>query len=232
MASFTPSRRELLAGLAASAFPGPALAGTAVDLALVLAIDVSYSVSAEEYQVQMRGTGQAFRAHEILQAVARGGPRQEIAVSAFLWSDPRSMAVLLPWTLLRGPEDALAIGNMFFGATRGAEKSTTATGQALLFGQSLLESGPKALRRVIDISTDGTCNEGPPAKEARDMLTAKGTVINGLAITKEVKDLVGYLEQEVIGGANSFAVEANDFDVYGQVLRKKLFREITNVDVM
>ena len=224
------TRRAALGGLGALALAGAAKAPL-VDLALVLAIDVSYSVDPDEYQVQMRGTGQAFRAPEVLQAVAHG-PRKQIAVCAFLWSDPVTKTVLMPWQILRDEGDATAVSRLFFQAARGPEKGTTATGSALLFGQSLLDVAPSALRHVIDISTDGTCNEGPPAPLIRDQLVAKGTIINGLAITKDLPYLKTYMETDVAGGRNSFVIEANDFNAYGQTLRQKLFREIMNVDLI
>lgn len=233
MASFTPSRREFLSGLMASSAAGQAIAANKVlvDLALVLAIDVSYSVDPLEYQIQMRGTGQAFRAPEVLEAVSHG-PKKQIAVCAFLWSDPVTKTVILPWQIFRGPDDAAAISARFFQAARGVEKGTTATGSALRFGQDLLDVAPKALRHVIDISTDGTCNEGPPAPQVRDEVVAKGTVINGLAITKDLPYLGEYMKTDVVGGRDHFVVEANDFNAYGGALRQKLFREIMNVDLI
>ena len=223
------SRRAVLGLLTGGA--SPAFASTAVDLALVLAIDVSYSVDAVEYQLQMQGTGQAFRAPEILDAVSRGA-RKRIAVSAFLWSDPQSQFVLAPWQLLKGPEDAVMLGNYFLRAPRDVPRGTTATGSALLFAQSLLQTAPPAFRHVIDISTDGTCNEGPPAPQARDAAVALGTTINGLAITKDVSDLEEYMRSDVVGGDQAFVLKANDFEDYGRALRQKLFREITGADLI
>jgi hypothetical protein len=231
MASVHFNRRHVLGGLAAALMPRAAHAAVQVDLALVLAIDCSYSVNPGEYQLQMRGTAQAMRAPEILKAVA-GGARKQIAVCAFLWSDSVTRAVLVPWQLLKGPADAIAIGNMFLQAPRNVEPGTTATGAALQYGQSLFASAPMALRHVIDISTDGTCNEGPDPTAVRDELVAQGTVINGLAITRDVKDLTDYVKDNIIGGHQSFVMQANDFNAYGRALREKLFREITNVDLI
>ena len=224
------SRRALLAG-AAAAWPGPAVAAPVVELALVLAIDCSYSVTPEEYQLQMRGTGQAFLAPEILQAVA-GSLRRQLAISAFVWSSPENRFVLVPWQLLKTAADAEAIARIFLRAPRDLPRETTATGAALLFAQQLLETAPRALRHVVDVSTDGECNDGPKVEAVRDQLLAKGTVINGLAITKEVPDLVDYLHASVIGGDRSFVMQANDFEAYGHTLREKLFREISNVDLI
>ena len=224
------SRRALLTG-AALAWPAAAMAAPVVELALVLAIDCSYSVTPEEYQLQMRGTGQALLAPEILEAVA-GGLSKQIAISAFVWSSPQSQFVLAPWQLLKTAADAQAIAQAFLRAPRNLPRETTATGAALLFAQSLLDAAPRALRHVVDISTDGQCNDGPKVEGIRDVLIADGTVINGLAITKDVPDLDGYLRRSVIGGSNSFVMKANDFEAYGHSLREKLFREITGAEVI
>ena len=225
------SRRSFAGGLVATSLVRPVLAAPKVDLALVLAIDCSFSVDALEYQQQMQGTARALLAPEILQAVTRGA-RKRIAISAFLWSDPLVQFVIVPWQLLQSAADAKAVANVFLRSPRDVPKETTATGAALLFAQSLLATAPPAFRHVIDISTDGECNSGPKVDEVRDAIVAQGIVINGLAITKDARDLNTYLRDNVIGGEQSFVVTATDFDAYGQSLRQKLFREITNVDLI
>ena len=224
------SRRALLAG-AAVGWPGPAVAWPMVELALVLAIDCSYSVTPENYQLQMRGTAQALLAPEILQAVS-GVLSKQIAISAFVWSAPQNRFVLVPWQLLKTAADAEAIGQLFLRAPRDLPRETTATGSALLFAQSLIDTAPRARRHVVDLSTDGECNDGPKVEAVRDTLLARGTVINGLAITKDVPDLDDYLRKSVIGGDQSFVMKANDFEAYSHTLREKLFREITGSNLI
>ena len=202
-----------------------------VDLALVLAIDCSYSIDQFEYQQQMRGTARALLAPEITQAIGRGA-RKRIAISAFLWSDPEIQFVAVPWQLLQTVADAKAVAEVFLRNPRNVPRGTTATGSALLFAQSMFASAPPAFRHVIDVSTDGECNSGPNVNEVRDSIVAQGTVINGLAITKNAKDLEIYVSDNVIGGDQSFVLNAVDYDAYGQSLREKLFREITNVDLI
>ena len=229
MPNRNPSRRNVLSWLAAAPFASQARAAVEVDLALVLAIDCSFSVSASDYQLQMQGTARAFLAPEVLQAIARGA-RKRIAISAFLWSDPDIQYVLVPWQLLQTAADAKAVAEVFIRSPRNVPQGTTATGAALMFAQSMIASAPPAFRHVIDISTDGECNTGPKVDEARDAIVAQGTVINGLAITKDVYDLDAYLRANVIGGSQSFVIICNDYESYGQSLREKLFREIANVD--
>ena len=96
MAAFNRMRRQVLSLLGATAFPKMVHAATQVDLALVLAIDCSYSVDAAEFQLQLRGTGQALLDSKTFEAISRG-PNQKIAISVFLWSDPESQFVIVPW---------------------------------------------------------------------------------------------------------------------------------------
>ena len=224
------ARRHVLGLVAGAALTQKAFASTPVDLALVLAIDCSYSVDPYEYQLQMRGTGQAFLDSKILEAVSRG-PNKKIAVSAFFWSDPDQQYVIVPWRLLANASDAIEIASIFLRAPRDIYRGTTATGTALLFAKDLLDTAPPSLRRVVDVSTDGTSNTGADVSVARDQLVAAGITINGLAIENEVKDLSIYLQKAVIGGDGHFVVKANDFNAYTAAIKMKLLKEITNANL-
>ena len=224
------SRRHMLGLFAAAALPQEIMAATLVDLALVLAIDCSYSVDPYEYQLQMRGTGQAFLDSKIIEAVSRG-PNKKIAVSAFFWSDPDQQYVIVPWRLFANASDAIEIAGIFLRAPRDIYRGTTATGTALLFAKGLLETAPPSLRRVVDVSTDGTSNTGVDVAAARDQLVAAGITINGLAIENEVRDLSSYLKETVIGGDGHFVVKADDFNAYTDAIKTKLLKEITNANL-
>ena len=76
-----------------------------VDLALVLAIDCSFSVDSREFALQMEGIGRAFMTDEVKAAIAQG-TRQRIAVAVVQWSDERNQMIVLPWTLVAGSADA------------------------------------------------------------------------------------------------------------------------------
>ena len=224
------SRRSFL-GLFGAIVPLPAYAApTDVDLALTLAIDCSYSVDSTEYQLQMRGTGQAFLDPQVLEAVKRG-PRKKIAISAFLWSDENIQYVIVPWRLFATVADGQEIAEVFLRAPRNLYRGSTATGSALLFAQSLLEGSPPSLRRVIDISTDGYANTGDKMPKARAQVLEDGTTINGLAIENEARDLSTYLKTEVAGGNGHFVVKADNYESYAAAIKMKLLREISNADL-
>ena len=196
-----------------------------VDLALVLAIDCSYSVSAEEYRLQMQGMGLAFMNPHVFEAIARG-PNKRIAISAFLWSQDQSQYLIIPWRIIAAKNDAFSIGKHLINTSRDVSPAGTSISSALLYAQALLEKAPKALRRVVDVSTDGRSNSGPSTELVRDQMTEAGITINALAIVNEVTDLAPYLEKEVIGGDSSFVLKANSYKVYGEAILKKLIKEI------
>ena len=224
------SRRSLFGLFGAVGLPQSAFAATQVDLALVLAIDCSYSVDPTEYQLQMRGTGQAFLDPQVLEAVTRG-PHKKIAVSAFLWSDETVQYVIVPWRLFATLADGREIAEVFLRAPRELYRGSTATGSALLFAQSLLESAPVSLRRVVDVSTDGYANTGDKVPKVRVQMIAAGITINGLAIENEARDLTTYLETEVTGGDGHFVIRAEDFEAYAVAIKMKLLKEISNADL-
>jgi hypothetical protein len=224
------SRRSLLSALGAVCLPRIVFAGTQVDLALVLAIDCSYSVDPTEYQLQMRGTGQAFLDPQVLDAVQRG-PRKKIAVSAFLWSDETVQYVILPWRLFATVADGREIAEVFLRAPRDLYRGSTATGSALLFAQSLLDGAPASLRRVVDVSTDGYANTGDKLPNVRAQIIANDITINGLAIENEARDLTTYLETEVTGGNGHFVMKAENFEAYAAAIKAKLLKEISNADL-
>lgn len=224
------SRRSLLSFLGVACLPHTVFAKTQVDLALVLAIDCSYSVDPTEYQLQMRGTGQAFLDPQVLEAVTRG-PRKKIAISAFLWSDENVQYVIVPWRLFATVADGREIADVFLRAPRDLYRGSTATGSALLFAQSLLDSAPSSLRRVVDISTDGYANTGDKVPKVRAQLIADGITINGLAIENEARDLTAYLQTEVTGGNGHFVIKAENYEAYAVAIKMKLLKEISNADL-
>ncbi len=227
MRSTSLTRRVFGAGLLAACLTTRARADVApVDLALVLAIDCSYSVDAREYRLQMQGLSDAFTSATVWQAIAKG-PLQRIAVSAFLWSDLETQVVIQPWIVIATPEDAQALAGRLSRTPRLARQGGTAMSAAMLFGGALLQLAPPAARRVIDVSTDGRNNMGKPAFRARDEVVARGITINGLAIANEWPTLDVYLERQVTGGPSNFVVKADSFDDFGAAMERKLIREIT-----
>jgi Protein of unknown function (DUF1194) len=197
-----------------------------VDLALVLAIDVSYSVDSFEHRMQMEGFGAAVQSPEVVEAI-RKGKHQRIAVTIYQWSDEFNQRVLVPWRVIASEADAKKLGDYLAIGRRDVSEGGTAISASLVFGSTLFNTAPLADRKVIDLATDGRNNIGRPAHEARDFVVGQGITINGLAVSNEWKQLAGYLEKQVIGGSLSFVEEARSYDDFGAAMLRKLVREIT-----
>src|SRR6476646_7959490 len=152
-----------------------------VNVELVIAVDVSYSMDMDELAVQREGYAQAIVSNEFLQAL-RAVPGSKVAVIYFEWSMSGDEKIIIPWRVIDGPEsaDAVAAEIMKTPVRRG---SSTSISGAINFAVQLLEENPyRGLRRVIDISGDGPNNDGAPVTGARDAALAKGIIINGLPI--------------------------------------------------
>jgi hypothetical protein len=212
--------------LAASAWATPAIPQAAqVDLALVLAIDCSFSVDAGEFRLQMQGLGQALQDPAIMEAI-QNGANQRIAIAAFQWSDADNQRVILPWTILSTSAEVVAVGKKLETMPRQLAEGGTSIGNALYFAQGLFASAPASERNVIDVSTDGRNNIGPPLPPIRDNVVAGGIVINALAITNEFPTLDIYAENQLVGGPGNFVIKANSYDDYGAAILRKLLKEI------
>jgi Protein of unknown function (DUF1194) len=219
-----------LFALAALVAPGllagaPARAAR-VDLALVLAVDVSESVDAEEYELQHEGIARAFETAPLVEAI-RGGKRGAIDVLVLEWSDRDKQVVTVGWT--RVSDAASAQG--FAARVRTTQRTSnglTAIGDALVAAEAALLLVPdEAERRAIDVSGDGMANIGPPPQEIRDRLAAQGITINGLAILKSEPWLDGYYGDYVVGGPGGFLMEVEDFPSFIAAMQQKLLSEVT-----
>lgn len=201
-----------------------------VDLALILAIDCSFSVDSREFALQMEGIGQAFMREEVKRAIAQG-QRQKIAVAVVQWSDDRNQIVSLPWTIISGPADAEELGRLLTVMPRQLTEGGTSISAALAFSAPLFAAAPSAERQVIDVSTDGRNNSGLPVSPMRDRLVAQGITINGLAIeiapvTRGNEPLHVHYERNVMGGPGAFVMVAETRRDFARAMRAKMLREI------
>ncbi len=224
-----------VAGIAAPGPNGPRLADkeATVDVELVLAVDVSYSMDMDELAIQREGYAQAIVSKEFLQAL-KSGPTGKIAVTYFEWAASTDQKVIIPWRLIDGPETADAVAAEIL-KTPIRRASRTSISGAIHFAMPLFEENSyRGLRRVIDISGDGPNNNGPPVTLARDAALEKGIIINGLPImvkepsysTMDIDNLDYYYEDCVIGGPGSFVVTIKDRDKFKEAIRTKLLLEV------
>lgn len=197
-----------------------------VDLALVLALDCSYSVDASEFDLQRKGLAQAFLDEAVIAAI-ESGPNGRIAVTVVQWSADDIQAVAVPWTIVDGPISAAKLASRIAGAPRLAPPGSTSISAMLIYGAKLLAEAPFSPdRQVIDVSTDGINNLGPWLRDARDAVVPRGITINGLAILNEVSYLHHYLRNRMIGGPGSFVEIADDYADFARAIHIKLLREI------
>jgi hypothetical protein len=207
-----------------------------VNIELVIAVDVSYSMDMDELAVQREGYAQAIVSKDFLQAL-RTGPSGKVAVTYFEWSMSGDETIILPWRVIDGPEsaDVVAAEIMKTPVRRG---SSTSISGAINFAQRLLKENPyRGLRRVIDISGDGPNNDGAPVTSARDAALQEGITINGLPImvkepsyaTTDIENLDLYYEDCVIGGPGAFMVTIKDREKFQEAIRTKLVLEVAGL---
>jgi hypothetical protein len=205
----------------------------AVDVELVLAVDVSYSMDMDELAVQREGYAQALVSREFLQAL-RSLPNGKISVTFFEWAASNDQKIIIPWRVIDGPETADAVAAEILKAPIRRASRTSISG-AIYFAMPLFESNPyPGLRRVIDISGDGPNNNGAPVTPAREAALAKGITINGLPImvkepsysTMDIENLDWYYEDCVIGGPGAFVVAIKDREKFKEAIRTKLLLEV------
>jgi hypothetical protein len=226
-------------GVAGMAAPGPARqlaekdAAPTVDVELILAVDVSYSMDMDELAIQREGYAQAIVSKEFLLAL-KSLPLGKIAITYFEWAASSDQKIIIPWRLIDGPETADAVANDIL-KTPIRRASRTSISGAINFAMPLFDENPfHGLRRVIDISGDGPNNNGVPVLGARDAALAKGIVINGLPImvkepsysTMDIDNLDFYYEDCVIGGPGSFVIAIKDRDKFKDAIRSKLLLEV------
>src|SRR5580692_5198733 len=204
-----------------------------VDIELILAVDVSYSMDMDELAIQREGYAQALVSKEFLQAL-KALPNGKISVTYFEWAAANDQKVIIPWRLIDGPETADAVANEILKIPVRRASRTSISG-AIYFAMPLFDQDPyHGLRRVIDISGDGANNNGAPVEGARNEALSKGIVINGLPImvkepsysTMDIDNLDWYYEDCVTGGPGSFVVAIKDREKFKEAIRTKLLLEV------
>ncbi|MDA1090635.1 MAG: DUF1194 domain-containing protein [Proteobacteria bacterium] len=220
------------------ALVSPALVSPAraelVDLELVLAIDISGSVDAQEAELQRAGYVAALTDPTVLRAI-KSGRHGRIALTYMEWAGDHVRNTLVDWTVIDGAAAAKAFARRLAGIPLSIEMWTSISG-AIDYGLDLFHSSPhKGKRRVLDISGDGPNNDGGAVNVARDRAVKAGIVINGLPIINDrpsrfgglpMPHLDNYYRDCVIGGFGSFIVVADTFKDFARAIRRKMILEI------
>lgn len=200
-----------------------------VDVQLVLAVDISRSMDAEEFDLQRAGYVEAIKDPDFLRAV-QSGMNGRIALAYFEWAgSPRSETVL-GWQIIDGPESAQRFSDELAARPVTGFRGTSIS-RALSYADTMLdESSIRAGRRVIDISGDGANNAGPPVVPVRDSIIAKGVIINGLPIMVRpswAAPLDSYYAECVSGGPGSFVLPIKSAGEFKEAIRRKLILEVS-----
>jgi hypothetical protein len=220
--------RGLLAAALIFAASARAVAQTAVDLLLVLAVDASGSVNQARFVLQQQGYAAAFRHPRVLRAIHSGAQRQ-IAAMMMQWTGPALQVLAVPWTLLKDEASVNGFADAIEKAPRDLFSGGTSISGAIDHGMRLLASAPyKGTKRVIDISGDGSNNRGRSVIEARDDAVRAGAIINGLPILQLEPYLDRYYFDNVIGGPGSFMIPAETYDKFADAVLRKLVLEIAS----
>lgn len=226
--------KALLAALALGALGGGAEA--ACRQALALGLDVSGSVDAREYRLQMDGLAAALDDPKVRQAllVMPGTP---VHLLVYEWSGPEDPTVVLPWTAVTSPQVLNGIIGQLRSVKRRNATPGTALGLAMREGVAHLNQRAECWKRTLDLSGDGKSNLGPRPVDVKPEIEPTGITVNALVIgadapslgdirQAEISGLSAYFQANVIVGADSFVETALGFEDYANAMARKLQREL------
>ncbi len=198
------------------------LKAQACQLALVLGIDVSHSIDAQEYRIQVDGLAEALRDPVISSTLID----LEVALSVVQWSGANQQELSVSWQRMLSKRHVARFEDRVRGLSRPWRDSNTGVGAALEMMLDQFDQVRDCKRRVIDFSGDGVSNAGPLPIDARGRAKAMGVVINGLAIDRLGLSVTQYYRGHVTTGRDSFVVTARGYHDYPRAIRNKLFREL------
>lgn len=204
-----------------------------VDVELVLAVDVSLSMSPGELEIQRAGYAAALRDKAVVEAI-RSGLHGRIAVTYFEWAGNSMQHVVVPWTVIETAADAEKLAERLTSTPPNSARRTSISAALEYAGDLFAESHFQGAKRVIDVSGDGPNNQGAPVTEIRDNLLKQGIVINGLPLMTngglntgyDVEDLDVYYQKCVIGGPGAFVIPVNAWEQFPEAIRRKLVLEL------
>ena len=213
-----------------------AQAGLPVDVALVIAVDISLSMDPGEQALQRDGYVEAFR-HPDLLATIENGLFQRIAVTYVEWGSSIDQSVVLPWTVVEDKASAETVAANLAATDIRRSRSTSISAAIDLAVSLFAEKDVEAIRRVIDVSGDGPNNDGRPVLDARADALAEGITINGLPVMLRpmgfspwsIPELDAYYTDCVIGGPAAFVLPVRDPADFKDAIRQKLLLEIAAV---
>ena len=232
----TRAVRILLAAALVALVAVPDRLQAACRQALVLALDVSGSVDALEYRLQLDGVAAALDDAEVRAAIL-AQPDAPVDLAVFEWSEPTHLALLVGWTTLSDAAVLDAVSARLRATERRPAPPGTALGHAMRHGLALLDQRGACWKRTLDVSGDGQRNIGPHPRDVKPALAAAGVTVNALALGAdnpdigdtrqvEIAELSSYFRANVIVGPDAFVQTAVGYGDYAEAMRRKLLREL------
>lgn len=204
--------------------------------ALALGLDVSGSVDAREYRLQMGGIAAALDTPEV-RGRLMAMPSAPVRLMVFEWSGPADQAVVVPWEEIDSEETLDVIIDTLRQTERRDASPGTALGVAMKEGERHLRQQAACWKLTLDLSGDGKSNLGPRPRDIKGRLEARDITVNGLVIgvddpstgdirQAEIGELAAYFKAEVIVGPDAFVQAALGFNDYARAMKEKLLREL------
>ncbi|WP_299045480.1 DUF1194 domain-containing protein [uncultured Tateyamaria sp.] len=227
--------RAALIGAALAAMVG-AGADAACRQALALGLDVSGSVDAREYRLQMEGLAAALDTGRVRQALLQM-PAAPVYLLVYEWSGPEDPAVILPWTAITNAPALDAVIGQLRATERRQASPGTALGLAMREGVTHLQERSECWKLTLDLSGDGKSNLGIRPVDVKPEIEPTGITVNALVIgadapgigdlrQAEISGLAAYFQNSVIVGSDSFVETALGFEDYADAMARKLEREL------
>nr|WP_216600113.1 DUF1194 domain-containing protein [Ruegeria sp. HKCCD7559] len=217
-------------GLAALASP---IKAETCRLALALAMDISVSVDEAEDVLQRQGLAAALIAPEVQEAFFSSP--MPVALAVYEWSGRSTQHVILNWMLIEDVADLLFASGRISASVRSDTGSATAMGYALAYGSTLMNQAPDCLFQTIDLSGDGSNNDGYGPRIAYRHFAFQNVVVNGLVINAADFEgelfLIPFFENNVLHGPGAFLEVAQGFEDFERAMRKKLKRELSGLQI-
>jgi hypothetical protein len=202
-------------------------------LALALALDVSGSVDAQEYRLQLDGLAEALSDPDV-EAALLAIPGAPVGIAVYEWSSSRFQRLLQDWVLIEDRPTLKALTNRLRAVEREPAPQTTGLGAALAYGKTLIDTGPACWDGTLDVSGDGENNDWPEPRPLREEGLLGDLRVNALVIVLEAEtesrnesgDLPAYFRANVIHGPDAFVEVARGFGDYARAMRRKLLKEL------
>lgn len=210
-------------------------ANAACRLALLLALDVSGSVDASEYALQMQGLAASLEDPAVVDAFL-ADPVAPVSLSVFEWAASNYQAQLVDWTSILSRADLARVADTLRAHRRMPAPDSTGLGGALLAAERVLDEGPVCDRMTLDIAADGQNNDHPPPEQVYATGALGGVTVNALVIHSStgsrflseagIKELTDYFKRKIIRGPGAFVERSAGYDDFARAMRKKLLREL------